>query len=294
LLPVVDESIAMMLESAKSKGIEIAYVIPDDLVVFADSNILQTVIRNLVSNAVKFTPKGGKISVSAKATGDKGVQISIKDTGIGMSPKMVDNLFRLDVQTNRKGTDGEPSTGLGLMLCKEFVEKHGGKIWVESEEGKGSVFYFIIPYKAVPEVKTAIKNVVLENSAENQINPEGSGLKILIAEDDQGSAKIITMAVKTISKEILKVRTGVEAVAACRNNPDIDLVLMDIQMPDMDGYEATRQIRKFNTDVVIIAQTAYALTGDREKSIAAGCNDYISKPIKKDEFMELMQKYFQK
>ena len=145
LLPIINESIALVLESAKSKGIEIAYDIPDDLAVFADSNILQTVIRNLVSNAVKFTPKGGKISVSAKATSDKGVQISIKDTGIGMSPKMVDNLFRLDVQTNRKGTEGEHSTGLGLLLCKEFVEKHGGKLWVESEEGKGSTFAFSLP-----------------------------------------------------------------------------------------------------------------------------------------------------
>ena len=112
---------------------------------------------------------------------------------------------------------------------------------------------------------------------ENQIKD----LKILIAEDDETSEMLITMAVKIFSKEVLKVRTGVEAVEACRNNPDIDLVLMDIKMPEMDGYEATRQIRQFNKDVVIIAQTAFALTGDREKAIEAGCNDYISKPIKK-------------
>ena len=99
---------------------------------------------------------------------------------------------------------------------------------------------------------------------------------------------------KIFSKEVLKARTGVEAVEACRNNPDIDLVLMDIQMPEMDGYEATRQIRQFNKEVIIIAQTAYALTGDREKAIEAGCNDYISKPIKKDELLALIQKYFNK
>ncbi len=157
LLSILDESIAMALESAKSKGIEIANDIPNGLEVFADSNILQTVIRNLISNAVKFTRNGGTVSVSAKATSDKGVEISIKDTGIGMSPKMVDNLFRLDVQTNRKGTEGEPSSGLGLLLCKEFIEKHGGKIWVESEEGKGSVFYFFIPYNGEPEEKNVIK-----------------------------------------------------------------------------------------------------------------------------------------
>ena len=109
--------------------------------------MLQTVIRNLVSNAVKFTPKGGKISLSAKVSDDKNVEISIKDSGIGMNLAMVDNLFRLHDQTNRKGTEGEPSTGLGLIICKDFIEKHGGKLWVESEEGKGSEFYFTIPFQ---------------------------------------------------------------------------------------------------------------------------------------------------
>ncbi len=145
LLPIVSESLAAQLEPAKSKRIEIAYNIPNDLIVFADRYMLQTVIRNLFSNAVKFTPKEGKVSLSAEVTADKCVVISIKDSGIGMNHKMINDLFRLDVQTNRKGTDGENSTGLGLFLSKEFIEKHGGRIWVESEEGKGSVFYFTIP-----------------------------------------------------------------------------------------------------------------------------------------------------
>ena len=145
LAPIVDESIAIILEPAKIKGIEINLDIPDDITVFADRNILQTVIRNIVSNAVKFTPKGGRIRVSAKAANHSNIEISIKDTGIGMSNKMIDDLFRLDVQTNRKGTEGEPSSGLGLLLCKDFIEKHGGKIWVESEEGKGSIFRFTLP-----------------------------------------------------------------------------------------------------------------------------------------------------
>ena len=101
---------------------------------------------------------------------------------------------------------------------------------------------------------------------------------------------IITL--KTFGKEILKARTGVEAVEVCHNNPDIDLILMDIRMPEMSGYEATRQIRKFNKEVIIIAQTAYGLSGDREKAIEAGCNDYIAKPINKDELLSLIQKYF--
>ena len=114
---------------------------------WADPKMLQTVVRNLLSNAVKFTHKGGQITLSAQTTGDLGVVISIKDSGIGMSPEMVENLFLLDSKSNRKGTEGEPSSGLGLLLCKEFVEKHGGKLWVESEVGNGSTFSFNIPNK---------------------------------------------------------------------------------------------------------------------------------------------------
>ena len=145
LLPVVDECINIVLGSAKNKGIEFNCDIPEDLHIIADSNMLQTILRNLASNAVKFTPKGGEIEVSAKINIDKSIEISVKDTGIGMSGTMVDILFGLNDKTNRKGTEGEPSTGLGLLLCKDFVEKHGGKIWVESEELKGSTFYFTIP-----------------------------------------------------------------------------------------------------------------------------------------------------
>lgn len=148
LLPIVSECLAVALQPAKSKKIEIVYNVPNDLEVLSDINMLQTVIRNLVSNAVKFTPKGGKISLSAQR-GINGIEISIKDSGIGMSPTQADNLFRLDFQFNRKGTEGEPSSGLGLLLCKEFIEKHGGQIWVKSKEGKGSVFYFTLPGKGM-------------------------------------------------------------------------------------------------------------------------------------------------
>jgi CheY-like chemotaxis protein len=130
--------------------------------------------------------------------------------------------------------------------------------------------------------------VVQVEEADNQVK----NLKILIAEDDEGSARLIALTVRPFGKEIIIVGTGVEAVETCRNNPDIDLVLMDIQMPDIDGYEATRQIRQFNTAIVIVAQTAYTLSGDWGKSINAGCNDYIAKPIMKDQLLKLLQKYF--
>jgi signal transduction histidine kinase len=142
---IVGESIDMIDETARSKEIEIKTDIAVDLEVFADQNMLQTIIRNLVSNAVKFTHKGGRVSLSAKTVNNNSIVLSVRDTGIGMSQTIIENLFRLDVQTNRKGTEGEPSTGLGLLLCKEFIEKHGGKIWVESEVEKGSTFSFSIP-----------------------------------------------------------------------------------------------------------------------------------------------------
>jgi CheY-like chemotaxis protein len=115
-------------------------------------------------------------------------------------------------------------------------------------------------------------------------------LKILIVEDDESSEKLISIAVKKFGEEIISVKTGTEAVAACLNNPDIDLVLMDIQLPEMNSYEATKQIREFNKDVIIIAQTSYALPGDRKKAIAAGCDDYITKPIKIDELLKKIEK----
>lgn len=142
---ILDESMLMVHEPAKNKGIEVTSTVPGDLLVFADVNMLQTIVRNLIFNAVKYSFSGGSVNLSAITTGDQSLELSVQDTGIGMSRAILDNLFRLDVRTGRKGTDGEPSTGLGLLLCKEFVEKQGGRLGVESEVGKGSRFYFTIP-----------------------------------------------------------------------------------------------------------------------------------------------------
>jgi hypothetical protein len=138
---------------------------------------------------------------------------------------------------------------------------------------------------------TPINTDILPGGQDNNIR---KSLIVLIAEDDQPSELFITRLVSTFSKKIITVRTGNEAVEACRTNPDIDLVLMDIKMPQMDGYEATRLIRKFNKDLIIIAQTAFGLTGEKEKAEKAGCNDYISKPIDRNQFLGLLQKYFGK
>jgi PAS domain S-box-containing protein len=136
----ITSAINVLTESAREKEIRIHYYLPDDLSVHADSHMFETIIRNLVSNSIKFTSKKGEISISASEATDNTIEIRISDTGIGMSQELIDKLFMLNEKINRKGTEGEPSTGLGLLLCKEFVEKHNGKIEVESEEGKGSTF----------------------------------------------------------------------------------------------------------------------------------------------------------
>jgi len=288
LRSIADESLSLVFETAKTKGIEMVCDIPENIVVFADSHFLQTIIRNLVSNALKFTPKGGKVSLSAKSEDGQNIKISVSDTGIGMSKVMINNLFRPDVKTNRLGTNNEPSTGLGLLLCKEFIEKHDGEFWVESAEGKGSVFNFTLPYCAEYEEDNIIKDEISTNLEENQMRK----IKLLIAEDDEASGMLLERITENYCEKILKAKTGVEAVEICRNNPDLDLVLMDIKMPDMDGFEATRQIRKFNPGVIIIAQTAFVLADDSVKTIETGCTDFIAKPIQRKQLMEVINMYF--
>jgi two-component system sensor histidine kinase/response regulator len=142
---IINASVGAVDYQANVKNISVTTTCPAQIQVYADENMVRFVIRNLLSNAVKYTPKGGAISISIATTVNDTVVVSIKDTGIGMPQKIMENLFRIDASNNRPGTDGESSIGLGLLLCKEFAEKNGGMIWAESEEGKGSVFSFSIP-----------------------------------------------------------------------------------------------------------------------------------------------------
>ena len=280
----IAEIIEQVQETAHKKNITISIDIPADLMVFADLNMFMSTVRNLYGNAVKFTPGGGRVMVTAKAVSGDWVEISIKDNGIGMSKTLLEDLFRFDGNSSRKGTDDEPSTGLGLIICKDFIEKHGGILSVESQEGQGSIFRFTLPASVEMNEKTI--NPVEQPPKKNR------KLKILIAEDDETSEMLMTIALKPYSREILKAPNGAEAVEICRNNPDIDLVLMDIKMPGLNGYEATREIRRFNADVVIIGQSAYGDIVDQEVAMELGWNDYLPKPFDPVMLRELVQKYF--
>jgi len=274
-------------KEAETKGLQLLIAGSIRETIKTDEKKLISILNHLINNALKYTKKGTvEFGCGYK---DSFVEFFIKDTGIGIPENKYKTIFERFVQADNSYARPYEGSGLGLSIAKAYVEVLGGKIWVESVEGNGTTFYFTIPYISEPGEKETIQNIDLEKFQDTHIK----NLKILIVEDDKASELILTKALSKITLDILQARTGVEAIEVCRNNPDLDLILMDIKLPEMNGHEATRQIRQFNKDVIIIAQTAFALSGDREKAIAAGCNDYISKPFKKYLLLGLIQKYFQ-
>ena len=251
-----------------------------------DCEKIYAILTNLVKNAIKYT-KEGSIEFGYEKKGEY-LEFFVKDTGIGIARNRQAAIFERFIQADIFDKQAYQGAGLGLSIAKAYVEMLGGKIWVESELEKGSTFYFTIPYNTEKQEQNSLAEVISKEDETGQIK----NLKTLIAEDEEVSDLLLTLMLKEISREVIHARTGGEAVDACRNNPDLDLILIDILMPGMNGYEATRQIRGFNKDVIIIAQTAHGLSGDRQKAIDAGCNEYLSKPIDKDELMRLMQQYF--
>jgi len=259
-------------------------------IVKTDREKIYAILTNLVKNALKFT-SAGSIELGYQMK-DNYIEFFVCDTGIGIPKEQQQIIFERFRQGSESLNRNYEGAGLGLSISKAYVEMLGGRIWVESDPGKGSTFYFTIPLNAIseePQVNVNDKKIMHEN---DQLHLKVPVLKILIAEDDSASARLLSMSVKIFGSDVMMASTGFDAIDACRNNQNIDLVLMDIKMPDMDGYEATRQIRQFNKDLIIIAQTAYSLKGDREKALAAGCNDYISKPIDRILLMNLINKYF--
>ena len=257
-----------------------------EAIIKTDNEKVYGILTNLLKNAIKFTYEG-LIEFGYEKKGPY-LEFYVKDTGIGIPNIQKELIFQRFRQGNESPDRMFEGSGLGLTISKSYIEMLGGKIWVESEEGIGSTFYFTIPY--IPVVEVTIENKFHIEDKEDGIK----NLKILIVEDDEISYSLLTRTLQKISTEVLHAISGVQAIEACRNNPDLDLVLMDIRMPLMDGNEATRQIRQFNKDIIIIAQTAYSFTGDREKAMLAGCNDYISKPVNRTLLFELIKKHIKK
>lgn len=251
----------------------------------SDNEKVYGILTNLIKNAIKFTSEGS-IEFGYEKKGEY-LEFYVKDTGIGISENLKEKIFERFRQGSETYNRGYEGSGLGLSISKSYVEMLGGEIWVESELGIGSTFYFTIPFDTVSKEKHPLENVVSAENKESDLRR----LKILIVEDDEISSSLLTRTLQNISDEILHALTGVEAVEVCQKNPDLDLILMDIRMPKMSGLEATQLIRQFNKKVTIIAQTAYGFSSDCEKALLAGCNDYISKPIRKTALFDIIDKY---
>jgi CheY-like chemotaxis protein len=233
-----------------------------------------------LSNAIKFTGKGN-ITIGGELK-QNALELFVKDTGIGVSEDYQERVFDVFMQENVSDTRSYEGSGLGLSIAKGIAELLGGNIKMESIKDLGTTVSVSFPV----EVKKVEKfNIAV--SGENQSEKVSF---LLIAEDDDASYLYVETVMKKFSNHIIRAVNGKEAVDLCLKNPDIDMVLMDIKMPIMDGYVATRKIRQFNKNLIIIAQTAYGMAGDQNKAIEAGCNDYIPKPINKDELAALVLK----
>ncbi|HKJ80210.1 MAG TPA: ATP-binding protein [Prolixibacteraceae bacterium] len=271
-------------------GIDLKFSRPSSTartLVKTDSEKLMAVLTNLLKNALKHTEEG-TVEFGYKQQESK-LEFYVKDTGIGIPENRMDAIFERFVQADIEDKAARQGSGLGLSISKAYVEILGGEIGVESKEGVGSTFYFTIPYSA-PKIKSDPEKNIEKLKAEP--DNEGLGLKILIAEDDEFSYSLLKIMLEHVGDEILHAVTGAKAVEMARNNPDIDLILMDIKMPGMTGYEATSEIRTFNEHVVIIAQTANVMRRDKQKAIESGCNAYISKPVTEDDLQTLLKRYF--
>jgi PAS domain S-box-containing protein len=280
-----------MVLSAHKKGLSFRKKISSDIppILLGDPTRLKQVMINLINNAIKFTAEGGVTveafvgSVSAEKVE---VIFEISDTGIGLSDEGIGRMFQAFSQADTSTTRKYGGTGLGLSICKKLVELMGGKIGVRSQLGKGSTFWFRIPFQPGKALPLPEKMSIGKNSA-------GPKLRILIAEDNSVNQLLAIRILEKFGHTAIAVANGREAISAVEREK-FDLILMDCQMPEMDGYEATRLIRAGKAgktcDIPIIAMTANALAGDREKCLDAGMDDYVSKPMKPKDLLDAIAK----
>lgn len=276
---------------AEKKGLEFQHAIDDNIptMVKGDPYRLKQVINNLLNNAIKFTDFGRvdlDVKLLARRENLVELQFRVSDTGIGIKSEDISHLFESFSQVDSSYTRKYGGTGLGLTISKELIEKMKGSIWVESREGQGSTFYFTVKF-------TEGNTLVDQQRKINAIKESEKSFKILLVEDDRVNQMVMARMLKEAGHKIYLAANGLEALDIF-NKKEIDIILMDIQMPEMDGLETTKRIRKIEASrgvhTPIIAITAYALQGDREKFLSTGMDDYISKPIQMESFLETVEK----
>jgi PAS domain S-box-containing protein len=285
LTPSLELICETISSQSHEKNIEFETIFPgghDQISLHSDVELIRKIIKELADNAIKFT-KTGKITLGFTVI-DGFLKFYLKDTGTGISSEKVTVIFDMFTQEEMAMTRGHEGSGLGLSISKGIVGLLGGKIWLESEKGQGSTFYFTIPYDGLATTAEPAPK------REPVTSVPGRPM-ILLAEDDESNYLYFKVIMNRAGCDHLHARNGEEAVELCKQNPDINFVLMDIKMPVMNGLEATKRIREFRTDLPVIALTAYAQTGDEQRILAAGCDEYLPKPIKPEDLKSLIRKY---
>lgn len=247
-----------------------------------DLEIFHKIMGHLIGNAIKFT-KSGSITFGYKSI-ESDFEFFIKDTGIGIEKEAQVKIFESFMQENISNTRGFEGSGLGLSIIKGFLSQIGGKFRLESAKDEGTTFYFTLPFSL---------NVIAKPvSVPFIIKTDSDMLPVfLIAEDDDTQRLYMESILKNHASRIYHASNGREAVEICRNHPEITIVLMDIKMPVMNGFDATREIKTFRKELTIIAITAYALRDDERRALDAGCDDYLAKPSSRDEFLKKLRNY---
>jgi CheY-like chemotaxis protein/HPt (histidine-containing phosphotransfer) domain-containing protein len=282
---VVGKAMQVLLHKAEEKGLSLTNSFCDnklDDVLIGDPYRLNQVLLNLISNAIKFT-EHGTVDITCKVIEDvegcQTVKVSVIDTGIGMEKEYVDRLFDNFSQEYESISRKYGGTGLGMSICKELIHLMGGEINVISKKGAGTTVSFIIPLK---------KGTTSDLSEQNEFNINQDflkGKKILVTDDNEMNRLVAATILEQYGAAIVEARNGEEAISIVKNN-NIDLVLMDILMPVLNGYEATKALRKNGINTPVIALTANAIRGEKEKCIETGMNDYITKPFKEELFLK--------
>lgn len=291
LVDILNDQIDFFTPEVKAKNLKIIYESTPykDLIINTDKEKLEAILVNLIKNAIKYTQEG-EIRIGFEQDTEK-LSIFVSDTGIGIPKDRQLAIFDRFVQADIADKMALQGAGLGLSIAKAYAEILNGKLHLKSEVGEGTIFYLDLPLHEIQHISL----VEDEGKTESQeLVLQSPKLNILIAEDEYTSALVLSKTLKPLTNKLFLAKTGDEAVNNFKANPDIDLILMDIKMPGMNGYEATEAIRKFDKDVTIIAQTAHAMGGDKQRALDSGCNDYISKPIRREELFYMIDKHFGK